>query len=84
MFYSNIVTRISNNGWVTESFNHTCPLSPYICIICAEILACLLRNDRNIQGIKVKDQEFLVSQYADDTLITFKYCGKTLKHHTII
>ena len=86
VFYTGIITRISNNGWVTEMFYPTrgsrqgCPLSPYICIICAEFLACLIRNNDNIEGIRVNDGTFLVSQYADDTLITLKYNVQNLRN----
>ena len=64
VFYTDITTRVSNNGWATYIFMPTrgsrqgCPLSPYVFIICAEILACLLRNDQHIQGIIVNDEKF--------------------------
>ena len=82
VFYTNTTTRILNNGWITEVFKPSrgCPLSPYIFIICAEILACLFRNDFNIEGIKVNDKTFLISQYADDTIITLKYSEPNLKN----
>ena len=38
------------------------PLSPYIFILCAEFLAVKIRQNRNI-----KDTEYKISQYADDT-----------------
>jgi len=85
LFYTDIITRVSNNGWVTDIFypsrgsRQGCPLSPYIFLICAEILACLLRNNNNIHGIKIENINFLVSQYADDTLITLKYSEENLK-----
>ena len=43
------------------------PLSPYLFILCAEILALLIRNNPNIKGIIVGITEFRMSQYADDT-----------------
>jgi exonuclease III len=86
IFYTGITTRVSNNGWVTDIFMPTrgsrqgCPLSPYVFIICAEILACLLRNDVNIKGVQINDKNFLISQYADDTLITLKYSEQNLRN----
>jgi hypothetical protein len=44
-----------------------CPLSAYLFITVAEILAIKIRNNKNIQGIKVGDQEVKVIQMADDT-----------------
>ena len=43
------------------------PLSRYHFVICAEILATLVRQHDGIRGITIGNVEFLVSQYADDT-----------------
>ena len=43
------------------------PLSPYIFIICAEILNILVRNNTGIKSINIDVIEYLISQYADDT-----------------
>ena len=45
------------------------PISPYIFILCAEILSIILRNNKNIKGITINQQEHLLSQYADDTSV---------------
>ena len=42
-------------------------LSPYLFILCAEILAALIRNDKDIKGIQILNTTFVISQYADDT-----------------
>jgi len=43
------------------------PLSPYLFVICVEILAIAARNDENIKGIKISDSETKLLQFADDT-----------------
>ena len=45
------------------------PISPYIFILCAEVLGQMLRNNENITGIKINNKESKLSQYADDTQI---------------
>ena len=59
------------DGPLTLSLSHGvrqgCPLSPYIFILCAELLGNSIRNDTRIQRIKVLDTESKISQYADDT-----------------
>jgi exonuclease III len=88
-FYNNSESRILQNGFLSETFKleRGCrqgdPLSPYIFIICAEILAILIRNSKDIDGININGQEYLISQYADDTSFildgTYKSLDSTLK-----
>ena len=42
------------------------PLSLYIFILSAEILAILIRNNIYIKGIKIGNEQFFITQYADD------------------
>lgn len=73
VFYKNAESCVVVNGHMSEWFylGRGCrqgdPLSPYLFLLCAEILAILIRNDKNIKGIEVGSKTFLVSQYADDT-----------------
>ena len=72
-FYKNSVSAVIQNGYLSESFGleRGCrqgdPLSPYLFILCAEILAILVRNSKDIKGITIDGEEYLISQYADDT-----------------
>ena len=75
LFYTDISSSIQNSGWTSDFFNLSrgvrqgCPLSPYIFILCAEILGTAIRRDKLIYGIKISDKECKVSQYADDTTL---------------
>lgn len=42
------------------------PISPYLFILCAEMLSIRIRNNKNIRGIKIDNVEIKFSQYADD------------------
>ena len=46
-----------------------CPLSPYLFILSAEVLATAIRKNTNITGISVNNVEIKLSQYADDTTL---------------
>jgi hypothetical protein len=44
-------------------------VSPYIFILCAEIMAIKIRENPKIKGIKVLHSEYEISQFADDTSV---------------
>ena len=64
---------IINNGLYSHYFHlergvrQGDPLSPYLFVICVEILAIAIRNDQNTKGIKISDSETKLLQFADDT-----------------
>ena len=75
VFYCNIESCILNNGWSINFFKLSrgvrqgCPLSPYLFILAAEIMAETFRKSKKIRGITLKDTEIKLSQYADTTLV---------------
>ena len=74
-FYCKIESCILNNGWSSNFFQpqrgvrQGCPLSPYLFILAAEMLAKTIRSNRRIKGIYVDKNEVKISQYADDTTL---------------
>ena len=74
-FYSNIESTVINNGLRTNWFKPSkgvrqgCPLSPYLFILSSEILSNKIRQDPNIKGIKIYENEIKLSQFADDTTL---------------
>ena len=65
-----------NQGGILSSFFNTergCkqedPISPYIFILCAEILALKIKQNEKIKGIKINNNDFILTQYADDTTV---------------
>ena len=75
VFYCNSESCILNNGWASNFFELSrgvrqgCPLSPYLFILSVEVLANAIRQKKEIRGIRVKDKEIKLSQYADDTTL---------------
>ena len=73
-----------NNGWASDFFSvhrgvrQGCPLSPYLFILSAEILAKAIRKKAHIKGLLVKDTENKLSQYADDTTLILDGSAKSL------
>ena len=74
-FYNKTQVAI-NQGGNLSSFFYTergCkqgdPISQYLFILCAEILAVKIKNNKKIKGIKINNKEFILTQYADDTSV---------------
>ena len=55
------------------------PLSPYIFLLCAEVLGQMLRKNINIKGIVINNIEMKISQYADDTQILLDGTEQSLR-----
>lgn len=78
------------NGHLSEWFCLSCgcrqgdPLSPYIFIICAEILALLRTQNTDISGITINRIYFLLSQYADDTTVRLDGSEKSLRNTMVV
>ena len=51
------------------------PLAPYLFLLCAEFLSVLIKQKHEIRGIVIRDKEYTISQYADDTTLTLKLDG---------
>ena len=73
--YQNIESCVLNNGWTSNFFTpkrgvrQGCPLSPYIFILCVEILAEKSEKNKETKGIFVCGKEIKISQYGDDTTL---------------
>ena len=82
-FYKNITSTVMNNGYTTTPFQilrgvrQGDPLSPYLFIICLEILAINIRHNKEIQGIVVDNEEIKLEVFADD-LTSFLKDGASL------
>ena len=83
-FYKNIPTAVSQSGHLSNFFNisRRCrqgdPLSPYIFLLCVEILSLLIKNIINIKGITIGNIEYNMSQFVDDTSIILDGSEKSL------
>ena len=77
LLYTDSKSCCINNGYSTEFFplgrgiRQGCPLSPYLFILCAEILGNAIRRESTVGGILIKvggeEQVTKLGQYADDT-----------------
>ena len=89
-FYNNSESAVLNNGFCTNFFKLSrgvrqgCPLSPYLFIVGAEILACKIRQDKTIKGITVFQKELKLSQFADDTTLLCNDCNSVNRAITVL
>ena len=73
IFQNNITSCLIINGTLSPWFeiHRGCrqgdPVSPYIFLICAEILSLMVRNNQDIRGLSFNNENLLMTQYADDT-----------------
>ena len=75
VLYKDSKSAVINNGNFTEFFNlergvrQGCPLSTYLFLLVVELLSISIRNNQQIEGIKLKNNTLKISQMADDTTI---------------
>ena len=84
VFYNDISASVVQCGYLSEFFivQRGCrqgdPLSPYIFLLCAEILTRMFKSNKDIKGIKIADTEYTLSQFADDTTVMLDGSEKSL------
>ena len=73
LFQSGVESCILQNGFMSDFFylkrgsRQGDPISPYIFILCVEVLGYMIRKDKDVKGIEINNKKFKLSQYADDT-----------------
>ena len=83
-FYTDISSCVINNGYFSDFFQlhrgvrQGCPLSPYIYIIVAELLAIMIRSDQDIEGININGIQYKIFQFADDTCSVSMFSKRSL------
>ena len=74
-FNNNIKSAVNQGGNLSEFFRiergcrQSDSLSPYLFILCTEIMAKKIRENPKIKGIKVLHSEHEISHFADDTSV---------------
>ena len=82
--YQDIESCVLNNGQASNFFafergvRQGCPHSPYIFLLCVEILAERIRTNKDVEGIFIKGNEIIVSQFVDDTTLILNGSEKSL------
>ena len=85
MFNTEITGTVLQVGFLSEFFpiKRGCKqghqLAPYLFILCAQICEMILTN-KSINGIKIRSEEFKISQFADDTTIFMDGSESSLQH----
>ena len=70
LFYSDAKGCVTNNGFLSSFFpikrgvRQGCPLSPYLFIICIELLSHKINSSENIKGIQVMKEEFKTHSFG--------------------
>ena len=83
--YSESQSCIINNGHCSQFFNigrgvrQGDPLSPYLFILSLELMSAALKNNPDINGMKINDSEYLLSQYADDSCLLLEEDEQSLE-----
>jgi hypothetical protein len=93
ILYTDISSSVANNGHISENFllkrgiRQGCPLSAFVFILCAELLANKIRNCTNIKGLTFENTDYRILQFADDTALilndvkSLKECLKILEKY---
>ena len=61
-----------------------CPLSPYLFVLAIELLACKIRQEKEMQGINIFGKELKISQFADETTFFNRNFNSVTKAITVL
>ena len=84
--YHNPVACVKTNGLISPPFHlfrstrQGCPASPVIFTLTLEPLACAIRENQSITGIKLFNYDFKANLYADDILLTLSRPALSVPH----
>ena len=84
LFLYNSNSSVLNLGYLSDFFKceRGCrqgdPLSPYLFIVCVELLSIAVKRNTDIKGININNRDFCIFQYADDTNFTLDGSEKSL------
>ncbi len=96
ILYTDCGIIFKNNGWLscvvkpTRGIRQGCPISALLFVLSAEILAQNIRDNKKISGIYVGNNEYKISQYADDSylflsdILSIEESIKTINTFTIL
>ena len=76
--YKDFSACVQNNGYFSDPFpiekgvQQGAPNSSFIFLLCAELMATMLRQNKKIHGIPINDIMYLLGQYADDMDVYIK------------
>ena len=79
LFFTDFHATVQNNGYTsddlikTRGVNQGCPISPYLFLVCSEVMAHKIKEHPKIHGIKMGEIVHMISQFADDTLLFLTY-----------
>ena len=77
LFYNEFLVCVQNRGFISPFFkksrsvNQGCPISPYLFLLCSEIMAHKIYQ--NVNGVTVEGIKQVMSQFADDTVIFIEF-----------
>ena len=75
LFNKNITAYVTQCGFLSDPIpiERGCrqgdPIAPYLFLLVAEVLACLIQNSSDVTGIAVGKIMYKLAQFADDTTI---------------
>ena len=83
ILYRNAMLTVNQGGNLSPFFHigRGCrqgdPVSPFLFVLCADILGIMIRNNKDIKSIVINNKEHKLSQYADDTLFILDGTSKS-------
>lgn len=90
VLYANAQSCVINNGHCSNFFTikrgvrQGDPLSPYLFILALELMSAAIKYTPNINGIKIDNSEYLLSQYADDSALFLDDSEESLRNSIYI